>query len=71
MIKVKFQNKTYEFKFEKAKAKELLKKLNLSSTYAVVLKNGEIVTEDEILTETDNIEVISAISGGQQQNNVK
>lgn len=46
------------------KVKELLKILDLLPEYAVVLKRGEPVTEDETLTDEDEVRVISAISGG-------
>ena len=46
------------------KAGDLLKLLGLLPETAVVLKNGEPVTEDEVLEEGDDVRVISAISGG-------
>lgn len=46
------------------KVKDLLKLLGLLPEAAVVLKNGEPVTEDEVLREEDEVRVISAISGG-------
>jgi len=46
------------------KVKELLEMLGLLPELAVVLRNGEPVTEDETLREGDEVRVISAISGG-------
>ncbi len=65
-IKVKYRNqiKEIEIKKEKIKAEDILKALGLSSEYAFVVKNGEVVPEDEIITELDDIKVINAISGG-------
>ncbi|RLD16635.1 MAG: thiamine biosynthesis protein ThiS, partial [Caldiserica bacterium] len=63
-MKVKFQGRITEIDKKSLTVKELLKILNLSSTTVIVLKDGEIVTEDEILKEENEIEIISAISGG-------
>ena len=46
------------------KVKDLLKLLGLLPEAAVVLRNGEPVTEDETLRDEDEVRVISAISGG-------
>ncbi|MEZ0323971.1 MAG: MoaD/ThiS family protein [Hydrogenothermaceae bacterium] len=53
-----------EFDREKIKASDILKVLNLSKDFAFVVKNGEIVPENEEITQTDEIRVINAISGG-------
>ncbi|GAB6071689.1 MoaD/ThiS family protein [Venenivibrio stagnispumantis] len=65
-IKIKYRGKEQIIKFDKEKitAKDILKYLGLSSTYAFVAKNGEIVSEDEIINPEDEIKVINAISGG-------
>ncbi len=44
--------------------KELLKELNLNPESYVVLKNGEILTEDITVKDEDSIEIVSVISGG-------
>jgi len=44
--------------------KELLKKLGLSPESYVVTKNGEVVVEDEIISDGDVIEVYRVVSGG-------
>ena len=63
---VKYRGKETELEFDKEKilAKDVLKALNLSSEYAFVVKNGEVVSEEEEIKETDDIKVINAISGG-------
>ncbi|MFV9566921.1 MoaD/ThiS family protein [Thermoanaerobacter mathranii] len=43
---------------------KLAKELNISLESHVFVKNGEIVTPDEILQDEDTVEVISVISGG-------
>jgi len=62
-MKVKVKNKTYQFNI-KLKAKELLRKLNLQSQSSIVVRNGEVITEDEYIQPEDEVEIIDAISGG-------
>lgn len=42
----------------------LLKELGLSSRSHLVLKGGQLLTEDERVEEGDEITIVSAISGG-------
>jgi len=44
--------------------KELLDELNTNSQEVLIIKNGELVTEDEDLTDLDEIKLLSIISGG-------
>ncbi len=43
---------------------ELLKKLKLNPTAVLVVKNGKLVTENTKLKNTDDIKILSVISGG-------
>lgn len=43
---------------------ELLKKLKLNQTIVLVIKNNTLVTETERLKDTDEIKIISVVSGG-------
>lgn len=45
-------------------AKDILKALQLSPVYAFVVSDGEVVSEDTVLSPSSTIEVINAISGG-------
>lgn len=65
-LKVKYRNeyKILEFDADKVRAIDVLKSLGLSRDFAFVVKNGEIVWENEILNEKDDIKVVNAISGG-------
>ena len=46
------------------KVRELLKKLSLSSEGYLVIVNGNLVAEDEIISEGDNVKIIRVVSGG-------
>jgi len=44
--------------------KDLLNMLNLDSSRFIVVKNGEIVTEDDTIDDGDYIKILDAVSGG-------
>ncbi len=63
-IRVLYRGKEYEFPEKKLKAKELIKKLGLSPLTSLVVKNGEVISEEDYVEEGDEVKVINAISGG-------
>ncbi|WP_297452684.1 MoaD/ThiS family protein [Persephonella sp.] len=65
-IKVKYRGKEQILEFDKepVKAIDILRALGLSPEHAFVAKNGELASEDEIITPEDEIKVVNAISGG-------
>jgi sulfur carrier protein len=62
-LKIKFRDQTFEFDREMT-VRELLKELNLSPESTLVVRDDEVLTEDEKLRRDDEVRVISAISGG-------
>jgi len=62
-MKVKVGNKVYQFD-SKMRGIDLLKKLNLQPQSNIIMKNGEVITEDEYIEQNDEVEIINAISGG-------
>lgn len=44
--------------------RDLLKELNINVEEVIVIKNNELVDEDEILENKDDVKIISVISGG-------
>jgi len=60
---VKVGNKVYQFD-SKMRGIDLLKKLNLQPQSNIIMKNGEVITEDEYIEQNDEVEIINAISGG-------
>jgi sulfur carrier protein ThiS len=57
-------NEKIEIKDESITGKELLKKLDISVFVAMIMKNNEIVGENEVLTYQDKIKVLNMIHGG-------
>jgi sulfur carrier protein len=45
-------------------AKELLKLLEINSETVLVVKNKELVDLDEVLEDSDEVEILSVVSGG-------
>jgi len=44
--------------------RELLNMLNLDPSRFIVVKNGEIVTEDDTINDGDYIKILDSVSGG-------
>lgn len=60
-----FIEKTNETKeLESKTVNELLSKLKINPTTVIVIRNSELVTEDEQLSSKDEIKILSVISGG-------
>lgn len=62
-IWIERENKTLEKSFSGTGA-SLLKELNLYNEEVVLSKNGEIISEKEELSDSDEIKILSVISGG-------
>lgn len=62
-IQLSHPARTIEIKGPK-KAKELLKELNLMAEAHLVIRDDELVTEDEMLYDQDQVEIRPVISGG-------
>jgi thiamine biosynthesis protein ThiS len=55
---------TTKVEFAGTKVKELLQQLKLNPEAFLVVRNNEVITEEEFLQENDFIELLSVISGG-------
>ena len=49
---------------ERIRVKELLEKIGLLSNEYVVVKNGQVVSEEEIVSDNDEIVLYPVVSGG-------
>jgi len=58
------QQTTTTVEFEGSKVKELLSRLKLNPEAFLVVRNNEVITEEETLQDDDRIELLSVISGG-------
>jgi sulfur carrier protein len=48
----------------KRRVSKLLEELRLNPETHLVIRDGELLTRDDILRDEDNVEILSAISGG-------
>ncbi len=55
------ENKTIDFK---GTAEQLCTLLKINPQTVLILKDGELVTEDEELTNTNEIKLLTVVSGG-------
>jgi thiamine biosynthesis protein ThiS len=62
-MKVRYGQQEYEFT-ERMSVRKLLEQLGVLPETVVVIKNDEIVTEDEVLDVEDDVELIRVVSGG-------
>ncbi|HLD00533.1 MAG TPA: MoaD/ThiS family protein [Candidatus Nanoarchaeia archaeon] len=58
------ENSTQNIEFKGTKVQDLLDFLKLSSEEVLIVRNSEVLTEDEMLSEDDLIEVLNVVSGG-------
>jgi len=55
---------TEKISFSGQTVKELLSHLEINSETVLVVKNSEVITEEEILSDQDKLELLSVVSGG-------
>ncbi len=57
-------NKTEIISFKGKTVKELLGQLKINSETVLVIRNSEVITEDETLADKDQLKLLSVVSGG-------
>ncbi|HLD30185.1 MAG TPA: thiamine biosynthesis protein ThiS [bacterium] len=63
-MKVKFRSEFFSWPEEKMKGREIIRRVGLSAEAALLVRNGELATEEDWFKSEDEIEVYTAISGG-------
>ena len=58
------EQSTEKISFSKNKVIELLQELGINPETVLVIREGEVITEEETLNNNDKIELLSVISGG-------
>lgn len=64
-VKIVYRKKEYEMK-PGMTLSSTLKKLRIHPTEVIAVRDGEMITEDEILRDGETIRLIPVISGGNQ-----
>ena len=62
-IYIERADKTRTVRF-KGSVKDLLRKLNINPVVVLVVRNSELLAEDDALCNTDEIKIMSVVSGG-------
>lgn len=62
-IFIEKNKETIEKKFS-GKVKELLSTLKINSESVLVVRNGELITEEDSVENSDTVKILSVISGG-------
>lgn len=57
-------NSTLDLAFNGTTVLELLRQVQINPETVIVVREGEVITEKEILKDKDKIELLSVISGG-------
>jgi sulfur carrier protein len=63
-IKIIYRNKEYLFEQKKLVVNDLYKKFDLSTETHLIVNNGELITENDVLADGDEAQIIPVISGG-------
>lgn len=63
MIQMTFRNKKYDVK-ENITARDALKKVGIDPESVLVVVNGKLVTDDQVLREGDQVKLVAVVSGG-------
>jgi thiamine biosynthesis protein ThiS len=50
--------------FSKQTVKEILEQLNINPETVLVVRNKEVITEDDPLNDQDTLEILNVVSGG-------
>lgn len=64
MIKVNYDGKEHCLDMVQISVGSILQKLKINAEMVLVSKNGELVLEDELVTDKDLIDVLKVVSGG-------
>jgi len=65
IIYVEKEDKELKIKLNNSKKlKDLLKEMNISISSVILVKNNQIVLEDEVVIDSDEIKILSVVSGG-------
>ncbi|MBI2666180.1 sulfur carrier protein ThiS [Candidatus Woesearchaeota archaeon] len=63
-VKNERENSLKKIVFAGTTVQELLKQLKINPETVIVVRNNEVITEDEELKDKEQIELLSVISGG-------
>ena len=63
-IKLILRKKEYELEGKTLKVKQALQQLDLSPEAYLLVRNGELLNENDVLRDGDVVKIVAVISGG-------
>jgi len=63
-VRILESNECIELEVREISAREILSKLGLTLSEHIVLKNGEVITEDDIVEDGSEVVIFTVKSGG-------
>lgn len=63
-IKITLRKQTYEIDEKSIQVKLALRKINLSPESHLVVRQGELLNENDYLKDGDEVKIVAVISGG-------
>jgi len=63
-VYIEKDSRSLNLRLKKIDGKSLLEKLKINPSSVILVKNDEIVLEDEVFTEKDYVKILSVVSGG-------
>jgi sulfur carrier protein ThiS len=63
-IYIEKDNRSLDLKKDNINGKKLLEELRINPSSIILVKNNEVVLDDEVLEDKDDIKILSVVSGG-------
>jgi len=63
-VYIEKDNRSLNIEHNKIMCRELLIELKINSSAVIVVKNNEVILDDEIIENKDDIKILSVVSGG-------
>jgi len=63
-VYIEKDNRSLDIDEKKIRGDELLKVLKINPSSVILVKNDEVVLEDEIFENDDDVKILSVVSGG-------
>ena len=63
-VYIEKDNKNLKLELDNVSWLKLLERLKINSSSIILVRNNEVVLEDEILSDKDDVKILSVVSGG-------
>jgi len=63
-VYIEKDNKNLKLELDNVSGLKLLERLKINSSSIILVRNNEVVLENEILSDKDDVKILSVVSGG-------